>query len=211
MNNIYLYLIFFIIGILNHINGIYDNPSVLNGEECIEEIGNCSYYMCLEDGLNCGNESYLISYGHKMCNRYDSMKEHFSYDGLYWIFGVRECLQKYIHNFLLEYEDDEGKEYNYASMCHDIEKVAFESHTECYTDDNHNICDLNVNDWSLIFGIVSEVIIERPMETFSQMLKVSSKCYRQLPMILFFKKGIKALIKVGYRTLRAKIKNILFQ
>ncbi len=62
---------------------------------------NCVAYQCYESQMNCGPDGYLINYGYKYCNRFESDRYRllFTTEGKDWIICVRECLIRFLENY----------------------------------------------------------------------------------------------------------------
>ena len=55
--------------------------------------GQCSYYSCLEEIANCGEDGYLLDFVGKYCNRFTQItRPRLSEFGKVWLDVVRECL-----------------------------------------------------------------------------------------------------------------------
>ncbi len=121
--------------------------------------GQCSYYSCLEESANCGEDGYLLNFVGKYCNRFTQVTyPRLSDFGKVWMSTVRECL---IYNM------EEG--YFEGETCKSIEERGIRDHISCYVDSG--ICSLPLRDW---FSVVSTI---SPGEfPFMQAVSVGISC-----------------------------------
>ena len=121
--------------------------------------GQCSYYSCLEESANCGEDGYLLDFVGKYCNRFTQVTyPRLSEFGKVWMSTVRECL---IYNMEESYFEGE--------TCESIEERGIQDHTACYIDSG--ICSLPLRDW---FSVVSTI---SPVEfPFMQAISVGISC-----------------------------------
>ena len=125
--------------------------------------GQCSYYSCLEERANCGEDGYLLNFVGKYCNRFTQVTyPRLSEFGKVWMSTVRECLI---------YSMEEG--YFEGETCESIEERGIRDHISCYVDSG--ICSLPLRDW---FSVVSTI---SPGEfPFMQAVSVGINCIDNL-------------------------------
>ena len=135
---------------------------------CIDALGasgcgQCSYYSCLEESANCGEDGYLLNFVGKYCNRFTQVTyPRLSDFGKVWMSTVRECL---IYNM--------EESYFAGESCSSIEERGIRDHIDCYVDSG--ICSLPLRDW---FSVVSTI---SPVEfPFMQAVSVGISCIDNL-------------------------------
>lgn len=100
---------------------------------CNQYIGTCEYYQCQEQEYHCGEDGYLMHFGHRYCERfYQKLNERLSPKGQEWIDQVKVCLQEKMEQFT----DDHS--------CKKLKKLAYRSHSDCYL--KANFCQLSLSD-----------------------------------------------------------------
>jgi hypothetical protein len=143
-------------------------------ENCneLENNSTCDFYpKCLENKFNCGASGYPLGYGNKYCNRFLTYFDKFSPAGQGWIQKTLVCLK---HKIAPSLKDP----YN-AFTCSVVEKVAFDSHPQCYVESG--FCDLfrNKDDLkSTLKGLfyVFEVKDLASAMSFKQIFITAGKC-----------------------------------
>ena len=154
------------IGVLHFCPVEMCEEEIVEGGNCIDALeknscGQCSYYECLEEKAQCGEDGYLINFVGKYCNRFTQVTyPRLSEFGKAWLEVVRECLI-----------DNMDKEYYNGESCEDIEKRGIEDHITCYVDTG--ICSLPISDWLKIVGTIPPD--ELPLR---QAIAVGNKCIR---------------------------------
>ena len=145
--------------------GICEEEKV-EGSSCIDALqktdcGQCSYYECLEEKAQCGEDGYLMNFVGKYCNRFTQVTyPRLSVFGKVWLEGVRECL---ISNM-------ENGYYN-GESCKEIEERGIEDHIKCYV--NTGICSLPVSDWLNILGTIppNEIPLRQAISVGNECIK----------------------------------------
>ncbi|KAJ6643668.1 hypothetical protein Bhyg_08632 [Pseudolycoriella hygida] len=119
----------------------------INGEKCVPS-DDCSFYSdCLEAAVPCGTNGYAIAYGLKYCQKFEKNIARFSLPGREWVRSTAQCLQ----NALLPVVNGEK-----VLTCNEIRNYAFSSHSKCYTQPEHSICNMPFLDWIKVFVIISQ-------------------------------------------------------
>lgn len=122
-------------------------------------INSCKYYNLLADQTGC---NYFISFAAPYCQGMTTvLKPRMSIDGQGWLTETSQCLRDKISTV------DRGL------SCQEIEKAAYEHHTECYVD--KGFCELSDRDKGrVLFYLKGEVFHLRSVETF---LRIAALCY----------------------------------
>ena len=85
---------------------------------------NCEFYFdCLEENYQCGPKGYPVGYGGKYCTRFLQYYGEFSEKGQKWIESTLVCLKKALIEEITIRK---------TQTCQNINKVAFDSHPNCY-------------------------------------------------------------------------------
>ena len=120
--------------------------------------GACSYYGCLEEEMNCGENGYLLHFAREYCLRYRLVSEPLANpEGAAWLMRVRRCLIEEL-----------DAAYPFKS-CSQLEKVGFDSHPNCYVDTG--FCELSVSDWLAVLATIKSSDF-----SFREMLVAGNLC-----------------------------------
>ncbi|KAE9552024.1 hypothetical protein FO519_004787 [Halicephalobus sp. NKZ332] len=127
--------IVFDITFCGHWAGSVWSTDPINAEDCT----NCNFYQCYENKMKCGSNGYLIAYGKKYCDRFNSTLSRFDPAGKQWVSCVRQCLINFLKPSCNTYPNNAFKD-----SCDKLKDAAFKSHVKCYTDCGFcNICKTN--------------------------------------------------------------------
>lgn len=130
---------------------------------CEISTSDCEYYLCQESHRQCGDEGYLISFGHKYCDQFLHLSPYeFGPQGNTWLKNVRSCL---IHKLSL-YSDE--------VTCKEILRSSFQDHVPCYLETG--FCHLPLKDQIRVARhiypeIVSSRIVAAGIKVFRGCLK----------------------------------------
>ncbi len=133
--------------------------------------GDCSYYLQLEGQKSChlnknNGPDYLLSYGYFYCVKFESLFNNSSRSLKTFITGTKNCLQNKI-----KIMSDE------KYSCEQLEKFAFETHSECYLENGY--CQLSKNDRFKILSTITQInLLSKVDKTFLQYTSVINKCWR---------------------------------
>jgi hypothetical protein len=109
----------------------------------------CSFYRaCLESSHPCGEDSYAIAYGERLCYAFIEKRESFSSDGQRWLRQVRSCLQRSLVPLLHE-----------TATCPAVLDEAYATHPACYTAEGNSICALPAGDVLELASILGEDLL----------------------------------------------------
>ena len=127
------------------------------------------YQTCFEATCKCENSPYpyFISYGKKYCERFLASTI-WSAAGADWRDKTLVCLQEKI---VPELPDDSA-----LCDCKSLKATAFKIHVACYTQPGASICDLDVSDWTTIYGIIDNHDLFVDPDGRAQMLSVAKIC-----------------------------------
>jgi len=133
----------------------------LNGEECSILKDNCEYYLCEETRRSCGQNGYLVSFGHRYCQKFlDTNEKKFTDEGQQWLSEVRTCLQERL------------REIPEKLSCRDLKRRAFAQHVPCYIETGY--CHLPRKDRRRIQLLLMNAIFKKGI--VENALKVMSAC-----------------------------------
>ncbi|MCA9508264.1 MAG: hypothetical protein KC505_07590 [Myxococcales bacterium] len=132
----------------------------------------CEYYQHLEALRPCSQHSnYLISYGYKYCSLFQTSKNDWSHQLQAWIENTTLCLQEK----LADYQALNKNESNDEKYCENLEKIAFKSHADCYTE--HGFCRLSCADQIRIASHLFQLdVLLKPKASLQQALLVAVRC-----------------------------------
>lgn len=136
------------------------------GESCQPIRRDCSFYSrCLESAVPCGPTGYAIGFGLPYCSKFEEHYERFSLRGQEWVWTAAYCLQ----DVLVPVANRQK-----LMTCEEIHAFAFASHSACYTQPGHSVCDLPFSDWTLLFVMISQELNNPAV--WEQMLAVLRTC-----------------------------------
>ena len=145
---------------------------LINSNTCKSPNGSdCSWYRdCLAKQFDCSqsNEDYAILYGEKFCNLFENNFEAFSTRAQNWVNSVKMCLQLELSSFINKNND---------ASCTEIQRAAFNSHTECYM--RSGVCELTFHDWFVIFNTMKSALIPfsgSAYNSFKGVVEVGANC-----------------------------------
>lgn len=120
-------------------------------------VDDCSFYRgCLERAVPCGESAYTLRFGERLCNVFIADQARFSEHGRTWLRAIRQCLEREL-----------VPELDAAPSCSELEAHAYASHTRCYTDPAHSICDLAHGDVLVLAELLGKDLFEpRAVEQF---------------------------------------------
>ena len=94
--------------------------------------GTCEFYRnCLQPRVACLASEYPLGYGEVYCHTFLEVRKQMSDAGQLWADGVRNCLQHRLAQQL-----HAGGFHD----CHDLERFAIGTHSECYGHPDHSVC-----------------------------------------------------------------------
>jgi hypothetical protein len=139
---------------------------------------NCDFYrQCLEHKTQCGDAGYAISYGEKYCQKFLKLNTNseienlsLSEKGVQWRDATLLCLQNRMTPLFQSASD---------YSCSSIQKMAFKTHPDCYTQKNRSICDLNISDWEVILSTLNPKDLSS-QDGLRQMTKVMYTCTKSI-------------------------------
>lgn len=140
-----------LIGLMLHLlwTFIYISSSAGSTEltTCADLVGNCDYYVCKAQALDCADDNYLVAKGKKYCTRFASHEGEFSPAGHQFLRALRSCLQNRL-------EEDSSR-----LSCESVGRFAERHHFDCYLSNGY--CELGDSDrnelgnlifWELVFN-----------------------------------------------------------
>ena len=111
----------------------------------------CNFYEnVLEERYPCGESGYAVGYGGKYCRAFDASRNEFTEKGNKWRVSTMKCLINSLRKFLL------GNYGNESVSCDEIKEYGFDTHPTCYTLSSASFCDLNVQDYKAILGVIKK-------------------------------------------------------
>jgi len=131
-------------------------------------VDDCSYYRsCVETDRSCGDSGYALKFGERFCYVFLEDEGKFSPEGRVWLRAIRTCLQ-----------DELVKQRGKNLSCQELEEGAFASHSTCYVDPQHSICDLSAADKLTLTRVVAKNGMFA--RAFNQIEAVTKACASQL-------------------------------
>lgn len=134
------------------------------------------YESCFADRCHCDNSQYeyFKSYGEKYCKVFIDLPG-LSQKGKEWRNATMKCLQETIVPIL----PADGKAD--TCNCQNMQKKAFDSHVQCYTQPSKSICDLDISDWVKITLAIDPIASIQDKQKWDQMLAVAKICFAIAP------------------------------
>lgn len=133
----------------------------------------CSWYeTCLQAAFQCPEDGYPIGYGYKYCSRGLRLEPLLTPRQADWFQRTLKCLKGSLKDILRE------QDVNRNVTCETLEKVAFNSHVKCYT--QNGFCHL--------FSIMHPFVTGRFLQRLSMYYDVRD---------LFSKYGRRQVVKTG--------------
>ncbi|MEQ1724209.1 MAG: hypothetical protein ABL930_13645 [Pseudobdellovibrio sp.] len=129
--------------------------------ECVQHIGSCEYYSCLEQSQNCGEEGYYQHFGLHYCKKYQAKADRYKDEGKIFLQNIRFCLQEKLEQL------------EALPMCGSIKNVAIKTHEDCYRE--NNFCDLGLADQFRIKWMAKREFFDKDFGQFAQFL--NELCY----------------------------------
>lgn len=108
--------------------------------DCQQYIGQCGYYSCIAQQMNCAQENYLLKFAKPKCQCFVDENSSFSKVGQETLAHLRRCLQ-------LKIERDQD-----ILTCDTVENIAQIHHIDCYVESGY--CQLPWEDRNKILGVV---------------------------------------------------------
>jgi len=131
----------------------------------------CAFYRsCVETSLRCGPDGYAIGYGEKYCKAFSLIDEGLSPKAIKWRDSTRTCLQQRLAKSIDAADD---------VTCSTVRSMAFNKHSECYTQDPDSICYLTGSDGFTILTTVDTAEI-LTIESAKQIEQTASICIDKL-------------------------------
>lgn len=130
---------------------------------CSEKIGDCDYYNCRNEEMNCEGDNYLKVFGEKYCQRFVEDAPKYTPRGEFFMSKVRVCLQ--------EQMDSEEQ-----LTCQDTRSVALDHHLYCYLE--NDFCSLPKTDILRIFRTALPEFIQT--DFFKTAVKMNVACFFHL-------------------------------
>lgn len=127
---------------------------------CIDNIGGCDFYQCIENEYSCGAQGYPLNFGEKYCRQLNRNEHQLSTQGKQWLSKASICLQKKLASAQT------------FQNCTELRQQAFNNHVECYVD--HGFCKLPNQDKLIVLKSIQEVIFNQ--DVLSTMLKIAQRC-----------------------------------
>lgn len=148
-------------------------------DRCSDQIGNCSYYSCIEqERLSCGSSGYALGYGQAYCEKFSELTFQPSHPGgelavfpaagNEWRDEVRACLQYELEDYFAGEEEKD---------CRSLRAFAFESHPRCYTS-GPSFCALKPQSIIKIGLTINTDLLTA--ESLAQVRDTATICVRQL-------------------------------
>jgi hypothetical protein len=126
---------------------------------CFPNSLSCKYYSCLEEEMQCGEEAYLLSYGKRYCEKFQTdfiqNVALLSPETQLWRLKTSVCLQR-TAQLAFKAGDD----------CELLEEKSFSAHPLCYTNHENSFCTLPAKDITFILAKVldpKELIMDKKM------------------------------------------------
>lgn len=130
----------------------------------------CIFYIKFEEKRLCSLQkiNYLLDYGFSYCGLFQTLKHRWSNNLKKWVEDTTLCLQQK----LLDYDNDE----NFS--CKDLEKVAFDSHSDCYK--KTHFCKLSFRDKSkIVLQLKSFDLLKKTKYSLKQALIIGTNCFKE--------------------------------
>lgn len=139
---------------------------------CAALLGSCDYYRCLENGLQCGKNGYLIGFAHKYCERsMRTLKQKMeSSKSEQWIYKTSYCLQKKVNDESLTVSRP-------LVSCEQLQKDAYNSHSTCYV--QSGFCDLSFKEKLSVLNSIKEEALS--LKAWGQLFEIIEKCAQGKP------------------------------
>lgn len=135
--------------------------------QCTVLLGSCDYYRCLENGLQCRKNGYLIGFAQKYCER--SMRilkqKMESSKSEEWIYKTSYCLQKKVNDESLATSPSQVS-------CEKLQKDAYNSHSTCYV--QSGFCDLSFKEKLSVLNSIKEEALS--LKAWGQLFEIIEKC-----------------------------------
>ncbi len=110
---------------------------------CFPHSLSCKYYSCLEEEMQCGEEAYLLNYGKRYCEKFQTEFTQnlaiLSLETQKWRLATSLCLQK-----------EAQKSFKAGASCEELEESAYSVHPLCYTNHEQSFCKLPAKDITFI-------------------------------------------------------------
>lgn len=131
----------------------------------------CDFYeKCLEARKPCGLQGYALGFGKRNCEKFLKLQKTISPDGQFFLSLTRVCLQNRLAVAL--------KKSNLS--CSQMSQIAYDSHTDCYTNHAYSICNLNPVDLSKILFLMEPYDLLQS-QSLGQVSRTLSSCLAHFP------------------------------
>ncbi|CAI9725099.1 XP_014780118.1PREDICTED: uncharacterized protein LOC106876191 [Octopus vulgaris] len=135
------------------------------------EIGDCSFYSCIEQRFPCGRKGYTIRFGSYYCPRVKSFFREFNAEGRVWINNTIRC---HIAGMRAIYEAEKAS-------CNQIVSKAFQLQEQCFI--NNGFCKVGWENRGTLLKIFNAGDMS-PTASLSKQIwknigKIAGKCFSE--------------------------------
>lgn len=140
----------------------FSTNSLMADSNCEHLIGDCAFYLCMDELIPCEKDNYNRKFGYKYCTKYkNKVRKKLSPDGKAWLRRNEICLQE---------------DMSYANIdnltCKEYETLAIRMHTPCFY--GTRFCELSRKDKRKInYAAISNVVHPKYL---SEGLRVLKQC-----------------------------------